>query len=196
MARTPTIDSETPYLATADTANADLETLTWRIDNRTLLKDSLDGTADRSTRLLTFIEAETRRLEVAVRDTENRTVSAVLLIDPQEQTEAPTRPITTGAPTTLRTSSPHRGPTTPSDNPMRKSPPTASTASSSTAMPGVSATLATPATPTKRRGVRRTSVASGGRPVKLTEVVSLQMKNQITDQGTDSAVSTKLRILR
>jgi len=39
--------------------------------------------------LLTFIEAETRRLEVAVRDAENRTASAVLLIDPQEPNRSP-----------------------------------------------------------------------------------------------------------
>ena len=85
----PTTGSETPYLATADTTNADLETLTWRVDNRTLAEESLNGTADRSNRSLTFTEAETRRLEVVVRDSENRTASDVLLVDPQEPNRNP-----------------------------------------------------------------------------------------------------------
>ena len=85
----PTTGSETPYLATANTTNADLKTLTWRVDNRTLAEDSLNGTADRSTRSLTFTEAEPRRLEVVVQDSENRTVSDVLLVDPQEPNRNP-----------------------------------------------------------------------------------------------------------
>jgi hypothetical protein len=85
----PTTGSETPYLATADTTNADLETLTWRVDNRTLAEESLNGTADRSNRSLTFTESGTRRLEVVVRDSENRTASDVLLVDPQEPNRSP-----------------------------------------------------------------------------------------------------------
>ena len=85
----PTTGSETPYLATADTTNANLETLTWRVDNRTLAEESLNGTADRSNRSLTFTEAEPRRLEVVVRDAENRTASDVLLVDPQEPNQSP-----------------------------------------------------------------------------------------------------------
>ena len=85
----PTTGSETSYLATANTTNADLETLTWRVDNRTLAEDSLNGTADRSTRSLTFTEAEPRRLEVVVQDSENRTASDVLLVDPQEPNRNP-----------------------------------------------------------------------------------------------------------
>jgi hypothetical protein len=85
----PTTGSETPYVATAETTNADLETLIWRVDNRTLAEDSLNGTADRSNRSLTFTESGTRRLEVVVRDSQNRTDSAVLLVDPQEPSRSP-----------------------------------------------------------------------------------------------------------
>jgi hypothetical protein len=85
----PTTGSETPYVATAETTNADLETLIWRVDNRTLAEDSLNGTADRSNRSLTFTESGTRRLEVIVRDSENRTASDVLLVDPQEPSRSP-----------------------------------------------------------------------------------------------------------
>ena len=85
----PTTGSETPYLATANTTNAGLETLTWRVDNRTLAEESLNGTADRSNRSLTFTEAEPRRLKVVVRDSENRTASDVLLVDPQEPNRNP-----------------------------------------------------------------------------------------------------------
>ena len=85
----PTTNSETSYLATANTTNADLETLTWRVDNRTLAEESLNGTTDGSTRSLTFTEAEPRRLEVIVRDAENRTASDVLLVDPQEPNQSP-----------------------------------------------------------------------------------------------------------
>ena len=85
----PTTGSETPYLATANTTNADLETLTWRVDNRTLAEESLNGTTDRSNRSLTFTESRTRRLEVVVRDSENRTASDVLLVDPQEPNRSP-----------------------------------------------------------------------------------------------------------
>jgi len=85
----PTTGSDTPYLATADTTNAELEELTWRVDNRTLAEESLNGTADRSNRSLTFTESEPRRLEVVVRDSENRTDSDVLFVDPREPSRSP-----------------------------------------------------------------------------------------------------------
>ena len=85
----PTTDSETPYVVTAETTSAELENLTWQVDNHTIAEESLNGTTDRSNRSLTFTESRTRRLEVVVRDSENRTDSAVLLVDPQEPGRSP-----------------------------------------------------------------------------------------------------------
>jgi hypothetical protein len=79
----PTTGEPTTYTATAGTSTADLAEITWRIDNRTVAEESLEGTNDRSTRSLTFTDSEPRRLEVVVRDAENRTASDVLLVDPQ-----------------------------------------------------------------------------------------------------------------
>jgi len=85
----PPTGSETPYLATANTTNASLETLIWRVDDQTLAEESLNGTADRSNRSLTFTDAEPRRLKVVVQDSQNRTASDVLLVDPQEPNRSP-----------------------------------------------------------------------------------------------------------
>ena len=80
----PPTGEEMPYVATANTTNADLETVTWRVDNRTVAEVSLNDTRDRDNRSLTFTDSSPRRLEVIVRDSENRTDSDVLMIDPTE----------------------------------------------------------------------------------------------------------------
>jgi len=79
----PPTGEETPYVATAETTDADLEAVTWRVDNRTVAEASLNDTRDRDNRSLTFTTADRRRLEVIVRDSENRTDSDVLFVDPQ-----------------------------------------------------------------------------------------------------------------
>ena len=79
----PPTSDEMPYVATAETTDADLETVTWRVDNRTVAEASLNDTRDRDNRSLTFTTADRRRLEVIVRDSENRTDSDVLFVDPQ-----------------------------------------------------------------------------------------------------------------
>ena len=80
----PSTGEETPYVATAKTTDADLEAVTWRVDNRTVAEASLNDTRDRDNRSLTFTDSSPRRLEVIVRDSENRTDSDVLMIDPTE----------------------------------------------------------------------------------------------------------------
>ena len=42
----PPTGEETPYVATAETTDAELETITWRVDNRTVAEASLEGTDD------------------------------------------------------------------------------------------------------------------------------------------------------
>ena len=79
----PPTGEETPYVATAETTNADLKAVTWRVDTRTVAEASLNDTHDRDNRSLTFTTADRRRLEVIVRDSENRTDSDVLFVDPQ-----------------------------------------------------------------------------------------------------------------
>ena len=49
----PPTGEETPYVATAETTDADLETVTWRVDNRTVTEASLNDTRDRDNRSLT-----------------------------------------------------------------------------------------------------------------------------------------------
>ena len=53
------------------------------VDNRTVAEASLNNTRDRDNRSLTFTDSSPRRLEVIVRDSENRTDSDVLFVDPQ-----------------------------------------------------------------------------------------------------------------
>ena len=79
----PPMGEETPYVATAETTDADLKAVTWRVDNRTVAEASLNDTRDRDNRSLTFTDSSPRRLEVIVRDSENRTDSDVLFVDPQ-----------------------------------------------------------------------------------------------------------------
>jgi hypothetical protein len=79
----PPTGEETPYVATAETTDADLEAVTWRVDNRTVAEASLNDTRDRDNHSLTFTDSNPRRLEVIVRDAENRTGSDVLFVDPQ-----------------------------------------------------------------------------------------------------------------
>ena len=84
----PPTNEETPYVATVETTNAELETITWRVDDWTVAETSLEGTDDRDDRSLTFTTADRRRLEVIVRDSRERTDSDVLMIDPRESDQS------------------------------------------------------------------------------------------------------------
>lgn len=82
----PPVDEPTPFTATTETTTADLETLTWSIDNRSVARESLNGRTDRSQRSLTFSDSGTYRVEVTVEDSTNRTARDVLVVNPAATT--------------------------------------------------------------------------------------------------------------
>ncbi|WP_254837648.1 PKD domain-containing protein [Natronomonas marina] len=79
----PPADEPTPYEATAETTNAELEEITWRVDDATVAEGSLSGAADTDERPLTFSDPGTHRIEVVVRDSSGRTARDTLLVEPQ-----------------------------------------------------------------------------------------------------------------
>jgi hypothetical protein len=84
----PAVDDPTPYNASARAGDADLETLTWKLDNRTVVRESMDGQADWTRRSFSFTEADTYRLAVIARDASNRTARDTLTVEPRDAPEA------------------------------------------------------------------------------------------------------------
>jgi hypothetical protein len=79
----PAVDDPTPYNASARARGADLETLTWKLGNRTVARESMDGRADWTRRSFSFTEADTYRLVVVARDGSNRTARETLTVEPR-----------------------------------------------------------------------------------------------------------------
>jgi hypothetical protein len=84
----PAVDDPTAYNASARTNGADLETLTWKLGNRTVARDLMDGQADWTRRSFSFTEADTYRLVVIARDASNRTARDTLAVEPRDAPEA------------------------------------------------------------------------------------------------------------
>ena len=84
----PAVDDPTPYNASARAGDADLETLTWKLGNRTVVRESMDGQADWTRRSFSFTEADTYRLVVIARDASNRTARDTLTVEPRDAPEA------------------------------------------------------------------------------------------------------------
>jgi hypothetical protein len=84
----PAVDDPTPYNASARAGDADLETLTWKLGNRTVARESMDGQADWTRRSFSFTEADTYRLAVIARDASNRTARETLTVEPRDAPEA------------------------------------------------------------------------------------------------------------
>jgi len=62
--------------------------LTWKLGNRTVAWESMDGQADWSRWSFTFTEADTYRLVVIARDASNRTARDTLIVEPRDAPEA------------------------------------------------------------------------------------------------------------
>jgi hypothetical protein len=84
----PAVDDPTPYNASARARGADLEMLTWKLGNRTLARESIDGQADWTERSFSFTEPDTYLLVVIARDSSNRTARDTLTVEPRNAPEA------------------------------------------------------------------------------------------------------------
>jgi hypothetical protein len=84
----PAVDDPTSYNASARANGADLESLTWKLGNRTVAWESMDGQADWSRWSFSFTEADTYRLVVIARDSSNRTARDTLTVEPRDVPEA------------------------------------------------------------------------------------------------------------
>jgi hypothetical protein len=84
----PAVDDPTPYNASARANGADLEMLTWKLGNRTVALESMDGQADWTRRSFSFTEADTYRLVVIASDASNRTARDTLTVEPRDAPEA------------------------------------------------------------------------------------------------------------
>jgi hypothetical protein len=84
----PAVDDPTPYNVSARARGADLETLTWKLGDRTVVRESMDGQADWTERSFSFTKAETYPLVVIARDSSNRTARDTLTVEPREAPEA------------------------------------------------------------------------------------------------------------
>jgi hypothetical protein len=82
----PAVDDPTPYNASARARGADLETLTWKLGDRTVVQESMDGQADWTERWFSFTEADSYHLVVIARDSSNRTASDTLTVEPRNAT--------------------------------------------------------------------------------------------------------------
>ena len=86
----PPVNDPTPYDASAQARDADLETLTWKLGNRTIAREPMNGQTDWTTRSFSFTEADTYRLVVIARDASNRTALDTLTVKPQDPPTAAT----------------------------------------------------------------------------------------------------------
>ncbi|PSP50656.1 hypothetical protein BRC75_00160 [Halobacteriales archaeon QH_7_69_31] len=86
----PAVDDPTPYDASAEARDADLETLSWKLGNRTIAREPMAGQTDWTTRSFSFTEADTYRLVVIARDASNRTARDTLTVKPQDSPTAAT----------------------------------------------------------------------------------------------------------
>ena len=84
----PAVNDPTPYNASARARGADLENLTWKLGNRTIARESMEGHADWTERSFSFTRAGTYRLIVIATDTANRTARDTLTVEPRNAMEA------------------------------------------------------------------------------------------------------------
>jgi hypothetical protein len=80
----PAVNDPTPYNASAWARGADLENLTWKLGNRTVARESIDGQADRTERSFSFTEPDTYHLVVIARDSSNRTARDTMVVEPRD----------------------------------------------------------------------------------------------------------------
>lgn len=79
----PPLDERTSFNASAETANAELETLTWHIGNETVAREPMNGNTDRTNRSVAFSDPGIYVIEVVVRDSNNRTARDALTVEPR-----------------------------------------------------------------------------------------------------------------
>ena len=84
----PAVDDPTRYDASVEARDADLETLTWKLGNRTIAREPMDGQTDRTTRSFSFTEPDTYHLVVIARDSSNRTARDTLTVESRDTPEA------------------------------------------------------------------------------------------------------------
>jgi hypothetical protein len=84
----PAVNDPTPYNASARARSADLETLTWKLGDQTVARQSIDGQADWTRRSFSFTEADTYRLVVIASDSSNRTARDTITVEPRDAPEA------------------------------------------------------------------------------------------------------------
>ncbi|PSP48346.1 hypothetical protein BRC75_07105 [Halobacteriales archaeon QH_7_69_31] len=84
----PAVDDPTPYNASVRADGANLESVTWKLGNQTVARESMDGQADWSRWSFSFTEADTYRLVVIASDSSNRTARDTLTVEPRDDPEA------------------------------------------------------------------------------------------------------------
>jgi hypothetical protein len=80
----PRVDEPAPYNASARARGADLESLTWKLGNRTVARESIEGREAGTVRSFSFTAADTYSLVVIARDGSNRTARDMLMIEPRD----------------------------------------------------------------------------------------------------------------
>lgn len=86
----PRVNEPVEFNATAETSGAELENVTWRIDDEAVTTDSMGGARDSSERSMSFSDSEKHRIAVVVNDSEGRSARDTLVVEPRERNDQPT----------------------------------------------------------------------------------------------------------
>ena len=85
----PPLDGPATYDAAVRTTDAELETLTWKLGDRTVAREGLSGSTDSAHREFEFTDSGPHRLVVVVRDSSNRTGRDSLVVEPRAGSASP-----------------------------------------------------------------------------------------------------------
>jgi hypothetical protein len=80
----PRVDEPAPYNASARARGADLESLTWKLGNRTVARESIEGREAGTVRSFSSTEPDTYHLVVIARDSSNRTARDTMVVEPRD----------------------------------------------------------------------------------------------------------------
>jgi len=83
----PRTGEEAPYEATVEANDSDLEELTWRIDGRTVARETMSGQSSVAGRTFRFSGSGPYRLEAVAEDTTGRSDRDTLVVEPRPESE-------------------------------------------------------------------------------------------------------------
>ena len=83
----PRTGEEAPYEATVEANDSDLEELTWRVDGRTVARETISGQSSVAGRTFRFSGSGPYRLEAVAEDTTGRSDRDTLVVEPRPKPE-------------------------------------------------------------------------------------------------------------